>query len=185
MFQNDVIEPSKSPWSFPLLLVEKKDGSIRFCVDLRRLNAVTRKDAYPLPKICESLDALWGASWFSTLDLVSGRWQCEMHEADKDKTAFSTHKGLYQFKVLPFGLCNAPVSFERLMELVLRGLILERCLCYIDNVVVFGRTFDSALDNLQIVVSRFREANLKLKPSKCVLFQTEVLFLGHIVNSQV
>ncbi|KAK3099399.1 hypothetical protein FSP39_003829 [Pinctada imbricata] len=181
MLKNDIIEPSSSPWSSPLLLVVKKDGSVRFCVDFRRLNSVTRKDAYPLPKIDETLDTLSGASWFSTLDLASGFWQCQMHENDREKTAFSTHKGLFQFKVMPFGLCNAPATFERLMELVLRGLIWERCLCYIDDVVVFGNSFETALKNLEIVLKRLRKANLKLKPSKCVLFQTEVLYLGHVV----
>ena len=138
----------------------------------------------PLPHIIDSLDALSGSSWFSTLDLVSGYWQCEMHDDDKEKTAFSTHKGLYQFKVLPFGLCNAPATFERLMELILRGLLWERCLCYLDDVIVFGTSFENAMENLRIVVSRFRDANLKLKPSKCLLFQTEVLFLGHIVSKK-
>jgi hypothetical protein len=96
-------------------------------VDYRKLNSVTRKDAYPLPKIDEALDALTGASWFSTLDLISGYWQCEMSEKDKHKTALSTHMGLYQFKVLPFGISNAPSCYERLIELVLRGLRWEKC----------------------------------------------------------
>lgn len=138
----------------------------------------------PPPRIDDSLDALAGSSWFSTLDLASGYWQCEMDEKDKEKTAFSTHKGLFQFRVLPFGLCNAQASFERLMELVLRGLQWERCLCYLDDVVVIGKNFEEALKNLTVIFNRFREADLKFKPSKCILFQTEVLFSGHKVSSK-
>ncbi|MEW8548369.1 MAG: reverse transcriptase family protein, partial [Candidatus Thiodiazotropha sp.] len=159
MLENDIIEPSTSPWSSPVLLVTKKNGSIRFCIDYRRLNAVTIKDAYPLPRIDDSLDSLSGARWFTTLDLVSGYWQAEILETDRPKTAFSCHKGLYQFKVLPFGLSNAPAVFERLMELVLRGLTWEKCLCYLDDVIVFGKTFEEALQNHKIIFERFRAAN--------------------------
>ena len=125
MLSQDIIEPSYSPWSSPVLLVTKKDGSIRFCIDYRKLNTVTRKDAYPLPSVCDSLEALSGSKWLSTLDMASGFCQCELAESDKPKTAFSTHKGLFQFKVLPFGLCNAPFCFERLMKMVLRGMLWE------------------------------------------------------------
>ena len=184
MLSQDIIEPSYSPWSSPVLLVTKKDGSIRFCIDYRKLNTVTRKDAYPLPSVCDSLEALSGSKWFSTLDMASGFWQCELAESDKPKTAFSTHKGLFQFKVLPFGLCNAPSCFERLMEMVLRGMLWESCLCYIDDIIVFGPTFDTALRNLEMCFQRFQSANLKLKPKKCSLFQTEVLFLGHRVSQE-
>lgn len=108
----------------------------------------------------------------------------EMEESDKPKTAFATHLGLYQFAIVPFGLSNAPSVFERLRELILRGLQWEICLCYLDDVIVFWSTFEIAMHNLKLVFSRFREANLKLKPSKCVLFQDKVLYLGHVVSGK-
>ena len=183
MLENDIIQSSTSPWSSPILLVTKRDGSIRFCIDYRRLDAVTVKDAYPLlPRIDDSLAALSGGRWFSTLDLVSGYWQAEMLESDRPKTAFSCHKGFVQFKVLPCGLCNAPAVFERLMELVMRGLTWEKFLCYLDDVIIFGKTFEEVLQNHKLIFERLRSSNLKLKPSKCALFKTEVSFLGHVVS---
>jgi len=121
MLLSNVIEPSASPWSSPVVLLEKPDGEYRFCVDYRKLNAVTKKDAYPLPRIDETLDALGNASIFTTLDLQSGFWQIPVREADKEKTAFSTHKGHYAFKTMPFGLANSPATFQTLMDLVLSG----------------------------------------------------------------
>ncbi len=182
MLAEGVVEESVSPWAAPIVLVKKKDGSTRFCVDYRHINMVTRKDAYPLPRIDTSLDSLGGAKWFCTLDLASGYWQVAMDEKDKCKTAFATHRGLYQFTVMPFGLCNAPVTFERLMELVLHGLQWEACLVYLDDVIVFGRTYEETLSNLCKVFDRLRDAHLKLKPKKCVLFQKEISFLGHLVT---
>ncbi|GFT63340.1 retrovirus-related Pol polyprotein from transposon 412 [Trichonephila clavipes] len=116
MQENDIIEPSSSPWASPIVLVRKKDGSTRFCVDYRKLNDVTKKDSYPLSRIDDTLDTLSGHKWFSTLDLKSGYWQVEIHPEDREKTAFTSGQGLWQFKVMPFGFCNAPATFERLME---------------------------------------------------------------------
>lgn len=184
MLAQGVIEPSDSPWASPIVLVTKKDKTTRFCVDYRRLNNVTRKYAYPLPNITDSLDALGGSQFFCTLDLASAYWQVEMDEKDKEKTAFVTHKGLFSFNVMSLGLTNAPASFERLMELVLKGLQWERCLLYIDDVIVFGRSFEETLTNLELVLERIEQAGLKLKPKKCFLFQKQVQFVGHVVKPE-
>jgi len=179
-----VIERSDSPWCSPVVLVAKKDGTKRFCVDYRALNAVTVTDAYPLPRMDDTLDALAGVRWFSTLDLKSGYHQVEMAEEDKKKTAFSFGQGLWHFRVMPFGLCNAPSCFERLMERVLEGLQWKAALVYLDDVLVFGNTFEEEFGRLEEVLRRLRSANLKLSPKKCTFFQHEVSFLGHVVGQE-
>ena len=183
MLKKGVIEPSSSPWTSPIVSVKKKDGSTRFCADYRKLNEVTVKDSYPLPRIDDCLDALAGCRWFSTLDLCSGYWQVAMSEEDKPKTAFSTGNGLYQFTVMSFGLCNAPATFERLMEKVLSGLPWEVCLLYLDDIIVHGRAFGEVIKRLRIVLQRLRDAGLKLNPKKCILLQQSVPFLGHVVSN--
>ena len=154
---------------------------MRYCVDYRQLNSVTRKDAYPIPRIDETLDTLAGSCIFTTLDLLSGYWQVEVQPEDREKTAVCTPDGLFEFNVMPFGLCNAPATFQRLMDCVLAGLHWQSCLVYLDDVIILGRSFSEHLHNLRDVFDRFREAGLKLKPSKCTFGQKEVAFLGHIV----
>ena len=180
MLEDGQIEPSVSAWSAPTVLVTKKDGNTRFCVDYRRLNVCTKKDAFLLPRIDDSLNSLSGQAWLSTLDLASGYWQVRLSENTKPKTAFATHSGLFQFAVMPFGLCNAPATFERLMSQVMRGQHWKRCLVYIDDILVFGNDFESALHNLELVLDRVAECGLQLKSTKCNLFS--VPFLGHIVG---
>ena len=184
MMEQGIIQESDSPWASQVVLVRKKDGSTRFCVDYRHLNAVTKKDAYPLPNITDCMDTLEGATWFCTLDCASGYWQVEVDERDREKTAFATRKGLFEFCVMPFGLTNAPATFERLMERVLRCLQWEMCLVYLDDVILFAATFDAALDNLEVVFGRLRDAGLKLKAKKCDLMKRKVAFLGHIVDAE-
>ncbi|GFX51763.1 retrovirus-related Pol polyprotein from transposon 17.6 [Trichonephila clavipes] len=181
---NDVIEPSSSPSSSPIVLIRKKDGSIRFCVDYHRLNDVTKKDSYPLPRIDDTLDTLAGNTWVSTLDLKSGYWQVELHPDDKEKTAFTTGQGLWQFKVMPSGLCNAPATFKRLMETALGGLSYEACLVFLDDIIIVWRSFEEHLKNIRRMLQKLKEANLKLSPSKCHLFRREVTYLDHIISAE-
>ena len=181
LLRSGKIRGSNSPWASPIVLVKKKDGTMRFCIDYRRLNDVTVKDAYPLPRIEDALDYLNGAKYFSALDLASAYWQVAMHPDSIDKTAFATHIGLYEWLVMPFGLSNAPATCERLMEQLFQGLQWNGVLVYLDDLVAYGINWHQALDRLQVVFLRLREANLKLKPSKCFLMTKETEYLGHRV----
>ena len=184
LLNEGVIEPSFSPWAAPVVLAAKKDGGIRFCVDYRKVNQLTLGDAYPLPRIDETLDCLSGAKYFCSIDLAAGYWQIPLSEESKQYTAFITRKGLFQFKYMPFGLSNAPATFQRLMERVLMGLQWNICLCYLDDIIVFGGSFEETLTRLRTVLERIRAAGLKLKASKCVWFSKKTEFLGHIVSEK-
>ena len=184
MLRDEIIAHSKSPWASPIVLVSKKCGATRFCVDYRKLNMATKLDAYPLPKIDDCIDAMQGAKYFCTLDLASGYWQVKMADRDREKTAFTSHVGLFEFNVMPFGLCNAPATFQRMMDRALNGLIHKICLVYIDDIIVYGKTISDLMENLRIVLSRLRDYNLLLKPKKCNFFQTSVDFLGHVISGE-
>ena len=184
MVENGIVQPSSSPWASPIVIVRKKDGTYRFCVDYRRLNAVTVKDSFPLPRIDETFDALSGAIYFSTLDLASAYWQVGVAVADVPKTAFVTSRGLFEFTAMPFGLTNAPATFQRLMERVLRGLTFEHCLVYLDDILVFSRSIDDHVAGLRKVLERLREAGLKAKPSKCQFGRKTMDYLGHVVSTE-
>lgn len=182
MLEKGVIQPSCSDWASAPVLVRKKDGSIRYCIDYRALNKVTTKDAFPLPRMETCIDTLRGCVYMSCVDMASGYWQLLVHPKDRHKTAFITKYGLFEHVRLPFGLCNSPASFNRVMQCILQGLTWSECLAYLDDVIILGKNFDDHLQNLSAVLDRFKTYNLKLKPSKCQLFQKEVKFLGKIVN---
>ncbi|KAJ8414260.1 hypothetical protein AAFF_G00051300 [Aldrovandia affinis] len=157
---------------------------MRFCVDYRPLNKVTKKDSYPMPHVDEALDTVAGSSWFSSLDLRAGYWQVPLDPESKLKTAFCTARGLWQFRVLSFGLCNAPATFERLMESVLIGIPQEECVVYLDDILAHGSSFQAALQTLRRVLGRIAEAGLKLHPDKCHFMRREVEFLGHKLTGE-
>lgn len=180
MQQAGIIEPSTSSWASPVVMVPKKTvDDWRFCADYRPLNRVTKKDPYPLPRIDETLDTVAGSSWFSSLDLRSGYWQVPLSPKAKPKTAFITSGGLWQFKVLPFGLCNAPATFMRLMDRTLEGIPKTECVVYLDDILTHGSSFKTALGALRRVLERLLGAGLKLHPQKCRFMRREVTFLGH------
>ena len=184
MLDAGVIEPSQSEWASPPVLVRKKDGSWRYCIDFRAVNNATIKDAYPLLLIEECIDSLAGKKWFCTLDMNAGYWQIPVADEDKDKTAFITRYGLFQFTRMPFGLSNSPATFQRVMHLVLSGLIWSVVIVYLDDINIMGATFEETLQNLEIVLARFKKFGLKLKPRNCALFQTEVKFLGRLATQE-
>ena len=167
MLSADIIERSRSSWAFPVVIVEKKDGSSRFCVDYRKLNKITKPIAQPIPLIDDIINRLSGAKYFSSLDLKSGYWQVKMNEADKEKTAFTCHKGLLNFKVMPFGLSQAPAIFTELMNEVLLGLD-DFATSYLDDVLIWSSSLEDHLTHIQQVLDRFRLHNLKLKMKNVV-----------------
>jgi hypothetical protein len=183
MLEQRVIEPSESPWVSPIVLVQKRDGGVRFCVDYRKLNQVTKLDEFPLPRIDDTLDLLTGSRHFSTLDLASGYWQVEMEPSSKEKTAFTTYSGLYQFRKMPFGLVNAPATFQRLMEVVVAGLAHSVCVVYLDDILVVGKTVSEHNSNLTQVLQRLRSAGLRLQPKKYHFALERVEYLGHVVSA--
>ncbi|UYV70284.1 hypothetical protein LAZ67_7002373 [Cordylochernes scorpioides] len=184
MLEEGIIRRSSSPWSFPVILVKKRDSKYRFCVDYRKLNEVTVKDVYPFPRIDDVMDTLQGSKYFSAIDLKSGYWQVEIEERDKEKTAFTTAHGLYESNVMPFGLCNAPATFERNMDNVLGNLRWQICLCYLDDVIIYSSDFPTHIKRLEAVLRCFSESNLKLNAKKCRFAFEELEILGHITNQE-
>ncbi|CAM4615358.1 unnamed protein product [Caretta caretta] len=181
MLQMGVIRPSESAWASPVVLVPKPDGEIRFCVDYRKLNAVTRPDNYPMPRTDELLEKLGRAQFISTLDLTKGYWQVPLDESAKERSAFITHLGLYEFNVLPFGLRNAPATFQRLVDGLLAGLG-EYAVAYLDDVAIFSDSWADHLEHLHKVLERIREAGLTVKAKKCQIGLNRVTYLGHQVG---
>ena len=183
MLSQGIIEPSQSEWASNIVLVKKHDGNIRLCVDYRKLNSLTTKDAYPLPRIETCLDTLAGAMWYSTFDLRSGFHQVNVRPQDVNKTTFVCHRGTFRFPRMPFGVCGAPATFQRLMDTVLIGLNFEICLAYLDDIIVFSHDLPSHFERLEKLFQRLQDANLKLKPTKCRLLQRRVSFLGYTVSA--
>ena len=185
MLNAGVIRPSNSPWCNAVVLVRKKDGSLHFCIDFRRLNSLMVKDSHPLPHICETPESLAGAAHYTTIDMNSGFWQVPMDDESKQYTAFTLGSmGLYECECMPFGLCNAPPTFQRLMLNCLGELNLTYCLIYLDDVIIFSRTEEEHLERMRVVFDRLREHGLKLKPSKCKVFRMEINYLAHHVSKE-
>ena len=178
------LQPSNSPFGAPVLFVPKPDGSLRMCIDYRALNKVTHRNTYPLPRIDDLMDNLSGAKYFSSLDLTSGYHQLVLSEEDRPKTAFNTHFGKFEYKVLPMGLCNAPAVFQSAMN-TLFGPLLNRCVCvYLDDILIFSRSEKEHLRHLRMVLTVLKDNDLKAKRSKCKFFVPELKFLGHIVSAE-
>jgi len=174
----DVIEPTSWDWGFPVVLVPKKDGTLRFYVDYRLLNVVTKKDSYPLPWMDRCIDSLGEATNFSTLECNAGYWQVAIASEDLEQTAFLCHEGAYQYKRMPFGLTNAPATFQRALDIILSGVKRESCLIYVDDVLVYSKTEEEHIGHVDHVPRLLREAGVTLRLPKCRFFRTTVSTSG-------
>ena len=183
MLENNIIRPSQSPWAFPLVIARKSDGSLRLCVDYRKLNQITKINSYPLPLIDDILSLLGKAKYISTVDARSGYYQVGLEECDKEKTSFVCFKGIFEFNVMPFGLCNAPSVFQHLMSIVLNGCQ-KFATAYLDDILIFSETKEEHFKHIQIVFDRLREHNLKLKLKKCSFLKTETKYLGFVIGNR-
>ena len=180
-----VIRRSQSPYASNVVIVRKKNGALRFCLDMRMLNTKTIRDSYSLPHIDSTLNVLSGSKWFSVLDLKSGYWQVPLEEEDKCKTAFTVGPlGFWECERMPFGLTNAPATFQRLMENCMGDLHLSYCLLYLDDIIVYGNTYEEHLVRLEAVFSKLKDAGLKLSPSKCHFLCKEIKYLGHMISEE-
>ena len=185
MLDARAIRPSNSPWCNAVVLVWKKDSTLHFCIDFHCLNALTRKDSHPLPCICKTLESLVGSAYYSTFDLTLGFWQVPMAEESKQYTAFTLGSmDLFECDRMPFGLCNAPATFQRLMQNCLGELNLPYCLIYLDDVIGYSKSPEEHLLRMRVVFECLREHGLKLKPTKCDLFKTEIIYLTHHVSKE-
>ena len=182
MLQAGVIEPSQSAWASPVVMVPKPDGTLRFCVDYRRLNAMTARDSYPLPRMDECIDSLGLAQIFTTLDCNAGYWQLPVAERDRAKTAFVCHSGLFEYVRMPFGLKNAPASFQRTLDIILSGYKWKSCLVYLDDVIIFSGSFEDHLCHVRAVLRALKAAGITLKFAKCDFFTDKFKYLGHIIG---
>ena len=185
MANNKIIQWTKdSPWGFPIVLVPKSDGKLRFCVDYRKLNAITRTSSYPIPLISELMDCFHGAKYFSSIDLASGYWQIKMHENSMEKTTFNSKFGSFFFLVMPFGLVKAPATFQSLMDRIFRDVQWRYVCVYFDDIFIFSKSFTEHLEHIKDVLSRLRKHSLQAKVSKCNFVKKDIHFLGHVISSE-
>jgi hypothetical protein len=183
MKKDKIIRVSTSPWAAPVVIVDKKGGDKRICIDFRKLNAITNPDAYPLPRIDDMLESFGQSKWFTTLDLASGYWQVGMKKEDIEKTAFATPFGLYEFLVMPFGLSYAPGTFQCLMNRVLQDFLGDFVSVYLDDVIIYSKeSFEQHIDHIKQVFLALRKANLKIKLKKCHFILPNIYFLRHVVG---
>jgi Reverse transcriptase (RNA-dependent DNA polymerase) len=182
MLAQQVIEPATNEWASPIVLVPKPDGTLRFCVDYRRLNMITVPDTYPLPRMDECIDSLVDAVLFTTLDCNSGYWKIPVHPGARDKTTFTSHYGTYRFLRLPFGLRNAPATFQRAIDIILSGVKWKTFLVYLDDIIVFSDSRSVHLAHVVEVLTLLGNAGLSLKLKKCHFFSETVDYLGHVIR---
>lgn len=183
LLKKGYIEPSQSPWGAPVLFVPKKDGGLGMCIDYRALNKLTVKNRYPLPRIEDLLEQLQGAKVFSGLDLASGYWQIRIDDEDVPKTAFRTHLGHYQWRVLSFGLTNCPSTFQQAMNEVFHNYLNKFVIIYLDDILIYSRSAAEHEEHLRLVLQRLREQKLYCRPHKCHFNTSEIEYLGHIVGT--
>ena len=181
MQEEGIIESSQSEWSSPMVLVKKKDGTLRMCVDYRRLNSVSEADAYPMPRIDDLIDSIGTAKYITTIDLTRGYWQVPVAIESRPKTAFSTPLGLFQFRVMPFGLHGAPATFQRMMDRLIDGLS-GFSGAYLDDLVIHSESWNDHVKHLRVIFERLRQAGLTAKPSKCQYAMSQCVYLGHVVD---